>query len=251
MKQGSGKLRRRRIRLVLLGLLLALVLAAAIYVADYYRADETARAVLADPAPGVQVQTGDGCIVFSPDEAKAGLIFYPGGKVEYTAYAPLMEDLAEEGVLCVLLKMPLNLAVLTPNAAEGVRDGYPDVPVWAVGGHSLGGVMAARYAANHPEDVDAVVLLASYSTSDLTQSGVKVLSLYGTEDGVLQWDKCRAGTAVRVLRVGRLQAVRSRIGHVPENQNHSRAGGRDSQKGDRSTAHYPRGSRRVRPAGFD
>ena len=189
MKQGSGKLRRRRIRLVLLGLLLALVLAAAIYVADYYRADETARAVLADPAPGVQVQTGDGCIVFSPDEAKAGLIFYPGGKVEYTAYAPLMEDLAEEGVLCVLLKMPLNLAVLTPNAAEGVRDGYPDVPVWAVGGHSLGGVMAARYAANHPEDVDAVVLLASYSTSDLTQSGVKVLSLYGTEDGVLQWDK--------------------------------------------------------------
>ena len=185
MEDRAEKPRRHWGRRVLLVLLLVLTLAAVFYVSDYYRADETARAVLANPVPGVQVELENDRIVFTPDEVRAGLIFYPGGKVEYSAYAPLMEDLAEKGVLCVLLKMPLNLAVLAPNAADGVTDAYPDVPLWAVGGHSLGGVMAARYAAKHPEALDAVVLLASYSTSDLRDTGLQILSVYGTEDRVL------------------------------------------------------------------
>lgn len=189
MTERPKKCRARAVRRVLLGVLLVLALAFVIYVSDCYHADEAARAALTDPAPGVQVDTETDRIVFAPEEPRAGLIFYPGGKVEYTAYAPLMEKLAEKGVLCVLLKMPLNLAVLAPNAADGVRVDYPDVPVWAVGGHSLGGVMAARYAARHREDVEAVVLLAAYATEDLSHSGLRVLSVYGTEDGVMQWDK--------------------------------------------------------------
>ena len=187
--RSQKKSRRRTVLRVLLGVLLALVLGAAVYVGDYYRADDTVVACLAQEIPGVKVDTQTSRIVFAPEEPRAGLIFYPGGKVEYTAYAPLMEKLAAEGILCVLVKMPLNLAVLNGNAAEGIRESFPDVPVWAIGGHSLGGVMAARYAAEHPQDVDALVLLASYATSDLTQSGIRVLSIYGTEDGVLQWDK--------------------------------------------------------------
>lgn len=173
----------RRLWRVLLGVLLALILSAVIYVSDYYHADRTALAVLENPA--VEVRMEKGRIVFAPEEPKAGLIFYPGGKVEYTAYAPLMEKLAEEGVLCVLLKMPLNLAVLDGSAADGIPAEFPDVGVWAVGGHSLGGVMAAGYAAGHPEEVDAVVLLAAYSTADLSGADMRVLAVRGSEDGVM------------------------------------------------------------------
>jgi len=181
--------RRRTVLRILLGVLLALALGVAVYAGDYYRADETAIACLGQTIPGVKVDRESNRIVFLPEEPRAGLVFYPGGKVEYTAYAPLMEKLAGEGILCVLVKMPLNLAVLNGDAAEGIRGSFPDVPVWAIGGHSLGGVMAARYAAEHPQDMDALILLAAYSTSDLAQSGIRVLSIYGTEDGVLQWNK--------------------------------------------------------------
>ena len=60
----------------------------------------------------------DGSWVFSPNEPAVGLIFYLGGKVENTAYAPLLHDLAADGILCVLVKIPCNLAVLDMNAAD-------------------------------------------------------------------------------------------------------------------------------------
>ena len=185
---------RRALRLILI-ILILLAASAAVYTADFHHADESARACLETPAPGIMTETSKGKIAFIPEEPKAGLIFYPGGKVEYTAYAPLMEKLAQEGILCVLLKMPLNLAVLDRNAAEGVANEYPAVSRWAVGGHSLGGVMAASYAAGHPGSVDALVLLASYSTANLTDKGIDALSIYGTEDGVLStaaYEKNRA-----------------------------------------------------------
>ena len=181
--------RRRRALWLVLGMLAALVLGVLIYAGDYYRADETAVACLAGTDSAVQVEAAGDRIVFRPENARAGLIFYPGGKVEFSAYAPLMEQLARRGVLCVLVRMPLNLAVLRPNAADAIPEAYPEITEWAVGGHSLGGAMAAAYAASHPQQTDALVLLAAYSTADLTASGVRVISLYGTEDGVLQRDK--------------------------------------------------------------
>ena len=141
-------------------------------------------------------QHGENTLVFLPsDDAAAGvdepagLIFYPGGKVEYTAYAPLMEQLAEKGVLCVLVKMPANLAVLDMGAAEAHLDEFPDIENWYVGGHSLGGSMAASYAAEHADELEGLLLLAAYSTADLTGSGLDVLSIYGSEDGVLNMEK--------------------------------------------------------------
>ena len=127
--------------------------------------------------------------------AEAGLIFYPGGKVEFTAYAPLMRACAERGILCVLLRMPGNLAVLDYNAADGVAADYPEITRWYVGGHSLGGTIAATYAANHADAIAGLVLLASYSTDDLTDTGLQVLSVSGSADGVLnreRYDSCRA-----------------------------------------------------------
>jgi len=166
---------------------LALVLGCGLYVGDYYRAEET---VMSLPA-SVLVEAADDRIVFLPEEASAGLIFYPGGKVEFTAYAPLMAKLAERDVLCVLLKMPLNLAVLDMDAAAGIPEQFPEVESWYLAGHSLGGSMAASFAGKQADTYDGLILLAAYSTEDLTETGLEVCSLYGDRDGVLDLEKYR------------------------------------------------------------
>ena len=179
----------RGILLVLAVLLLALAIGTWLYVRDYYHADDRALAALAPASQDVTVKAGDDRIDFVPRAPIAGLIFYPGAKVEFTAYAPLMEACAERGVLCVLLKMPGNLAVLDYNAADGIPEDYPEVTRWYVGGHSLGGNIAATYAKKHADAVTGLVMLAAYSTDDLTDTDLQVLSVYGANDGVLNRER--------------------------------------------------------------
>ena len=165
------------------------------YVSDYYHADETALEAMAYQTGSVQAEQDGNVIWFVPEDPTAGLIFYPGGKVEYTAYAPLLRACAENGILCALVRMPGNLAVLDANAADGLQEEYPEVTAWYMAGHSLGGAMAANYAAAHAEDFNGLILLAAYSTKDLTGTTLRVLSVYGSEDGVLNresYEKNRA-----------------------------------------------------------
>lgn len=181
---------KKRGLLVSLATILLLVAAAAFYINDYYRALPEAFEAVTEVTEGITVlEEEDDYIVFLPENAEKGLIFYPGGKVEYEAYAPLMKALAEQGLLCVLLHMPANLAVLDMGAAQGVQERYPQVDSWYIGGHSLGGSMAASYAGKNSADFDGVILLASYSTADLTDHALRVISLYGSEDGVLNAEK--------------------------------------------------------------
>lgn len=170
-------------------LVLALVIGCTVYVSDYYRADSAALEALHGSA-AVVVRQEDGMVVFEPQEPVAGLIFYPGGKVEYTAYAPLMLALAEQEILCVIVQMPLNLAVLDADAASGIPEAFPEVSRWYIGGHSLGGSMAASYAADHADTFSGLLLLASYSTEKIT--GMEVLSICGSQDRVLNWEKKEA-----------------------------------------------------------
>ncbi len=188
---------------ILLGaavVLIILIAACGMYISDYYHAEnyavEVAGATAADYTSSQDGDTlvflpegPDGTVLDGSGSDDAGLIFYPGGKVEYTAYAPLMEKLAEQGVLCVLVEMPGNLAVLDVNAADGYREEFPEIERWYMGGHSLGGSMAASYAAKHAGDLEGLLLLASYSTADLNGTGLDVLSVYGSEDGVLNLSK--------------------------------------------------------------
>ena len=180
---------------IALGVLLALALACIIYVSDYYRADEAAIEAYLPAAAVPARELKDGTLLIGEESAEVGFIFYPGGKVEYTAYLPLMRALAERGVLCALVKMPANLAVLDMNAADGIADACPEVSRWYIGGHSLGGSMAASCAAKNTEKYEGVVLLAAYSTADLSGEGLSVLSVYGSLDGVMNREKyadCRA-----------------------------------------------------------
>lgn len=166
-----------------------LVGACAVYLGDYYHADLPAVEAFA-PVNGVEMQTlADDTLVFGPEDAAAGVIFYPGGKVEYTAYIPLMKALASEGVLCALVEMPFHLAVFDINAADGIREQYPAIERWYIGGHSLGGSMAAAYLADHAGEFEGLILLGSYSTADLSATELDVLSIYGSEDRVLNREK--------------------------------------------------------------
>lgn len=182
--------RKRNIFIVTTSIVLVLVMvvgACAIYLGDYYRAD--AEAIGAFLPQGTTWNEESGRIVLAPEGATKGFIFYPGGKVEYTAYVPLMQACAEEGILCVLVEMPFNLAVLDVNAADGIQEEYPEIEEWYIGGHSLGGSMAASYIADHTEEYEGLILLGSYATADLSNTDLAVLSLFGSEDKVMNREK--------------------------------------------------------------
>ena len=183
--------RKRKIFIITVSIALALAMivgACAIYLGDYYRADYEAIGAFL-PQGTTFKEDSDGTIVFEPEGATKGLIFYPGGKVEYRAYVPLMQACAEKGILCVLVEMPFNLAVLDVNAADGIQREYPEIEDWYIGGHSLGGSMAASYLAGHTEDYEGLILLGSYSTADLSDTDLEVLSVFGSEDQVMNREK--------------------------------------------------------------
>ena len=171
--------------IVALSVLLVIVIAFGLYVSDYYHADIAAISEFSCSETVTKTSLADGIIAYSSKETNAGLIFYPGGKVEYAAYEPLMKACAENGILCVLVEMPFNLAVLDVNAANGIREQFPEVEDWYIGGHSLGGSMAASFVSKNVDDFDGLILLASYSTADLSETDLNVLSVYGSEDMVL------------------------------------------------------------------
>ncbi len=160
-----------------------------IYLGDYYKAQIDSEAVFA-PEKNVTVTTLDnGDILFMPQSPEAGFVFYPGGKVEYTAYIPLMEACASRGIACVLVEMPFNLAVFDMAAAKDIPNQYPEISEWYIGGHSLGGSMAASYIGENTGEFSGLVLLGAYSTADLSKLGIDVLSVYGSEDSVMNKEK--------------------------------------------------------------
>ena len=169
--------------------MIALFAVCAFYLGDYYHADEEAIAAFESDSSVAVTELANGDLVFEPESAEAGLIFYPGGKVEYTAYIPLMQECADRGILCVLVEMPFNLAVFDINAADGIEEAYPEIEDWYIGGHSLGGSMAASYLEKHIDDFEGLILLGSYSMVDFSDSDLNVLSIYGSEDRVLNKEK--------------------------------------------------------------
>jgi pimeloyl-ACP methyl ester carboxylesterase len=147
----------------------------------------------------VTVTTGK-WIVFTPtlSQPETGFIIYPGGRVDYRAYAPAAHQIAAQGYLVVIVHMPLNLAVTDAGAAADVIAAYPAIKHWAVGGHSLGGSMAANFAHSHPDAISGLVLWASYpaGSDNLSASGLKVLSISGTLDGLSTPAKIAASHAL-------------------------------------------------------
>lgn len=206
---------------VLFGILLVIVLAGGgflLYVSDYYHADTVAEAV----AQQTDMTAGEGYTVLRPETpGETGLIFYPGAKVEETAYLPLLDMLREKGVTCVLVEMPFRLAVLNPDAAGQIMANLPEIQNWYIGGHSLGGAMASSFAAAHPDEIAGVVLLGAYIYGDLPSE--RALIIYGENDLILDRTKIEDGAHVLIIPGG----------------NHAGFGNYGAQEGDGEAAITP------------
>ena len=199
MPAPSQKPRKRAGKIVLLSLgalLLALLLAFFAYTQDYYRADADVAALTAD---NQNIRQDGNLTILSPDAANdtgAGLIFYPGGKVEETAYLPLLEQLRESGLTCVLVKMPFRLAVFDIRAADAVYAKIPPISRWYLAGHSLGGAMASSYVPGNESKLAGLILLGAYPVND---SPIPTLAIYGSED--VQLDRSKLTTVANKLEI--------------------------------------------------
>lgn len=158
-----------------------------IYTLDYYRADDFA--VQTFNTGGYNIKNEKNIFVFHADKEKesdTAFIFYPGGKVEAIAYAPLLEKLSQQGITCVLVKMPFNLSVFNVNAADNIYSRLPNIRNWYIGGHSLGGAMASSYVNKNSDKIKGLILLGAYPVGD---SNIDTLAIFGSEDKVLDKTK--------------------------------------------------------------
>ena len=176
---------KKRLKVALITIISFVVLLTAaffMYVSDYYRADDVAIAVM-QSEDTMRVQ--DNLIILSPTmPSDTAVIFYPGAKVEYTAYIPILEKLRQNGITCVLIKMPFNLAIFDQNAANKVFYELPDIKNWYIGGHSMGGAIASSYAANHKDKVKGLILLGAYIYGEVSPENA--LTIYGTLNSNLE-----------------------------------------------------------------
>jgi pimeloyl-ACP methyl ester carboxylesterase len=164
---------------------IGLIVAVRVYM-EPYPPDATALGALRGGG-GVAVTESKEWIVFEPESGKQpDVLLYPGGLVRPESYAPLALSLAQEGYRTWIIKMPLNLAVFGINRAGKVIETLPE-QTYVIGGHSLGGAMAARFAAKHADTLRGIFFLAAYpdGKATLKSAPMQVLSLTGSEDGVM------------------------------------------------------------------
>jgi pimeloyl-ACP methyl ester carboxylesterase len=147
---------------------------------------------------GVEVAPADG-------GADVLLVLYPGGLVRPHAYTWLGVTLAPVGVRTLIPAMPLDLAVLGRDRAgaliERARDDERHV---VVAGHSLGGAMAAGWAARHPGAGDGLILMGAYPAggTDLSDRDLPTLVLAAEHDGLATLPEVREGMARLPPRAG-------------------------------------------------
>jgi len=225
----SSSPRKSRLRRALLWLLLTLgvlILALAVaYNLLKYKPTLDARTFM-QSTDQVTVTQAKHWIAYEPVDkvGKTTVLFYPGGLVEPESYAPLGLSLAERGYRTYIVKMPLELAVLAPNRATEIVDLAPGER-YVLGGHSLGGAMAARYAAEHEGALEGVFFMGAYADpkADLSGADLQALQITASEDQILNREAWEAGR-------GRMPAD-TRYVEI-EGGNHGQFGAYGQQKGD-------------------
>ena len=137
----------------------------------------------------INMQDDGGAEILPKNNAKdTGIIFYVGAQITPDAYIPLLARLTEQGYSCFIPNLTFNMAALEPKAAEAIISGHPEIGSWYIAGHSMGGLTASGFAADNPDKVDGLIMLAAYTNRDLSESKLPVLSIYGDSDGVMNKD---------------------------------------------------------------
>ncbi|MDA2670265.1 alpha/beta hydrolase [Bacillus sp. II_CA] len=173
-------------------------------------------------------------IAFGENDAKIGVIFYQGAKVEAEAYSYLGEALAKDGHFVVMPKLPLNLAILGINEVDSVIEKYPEVQKWYVAGHSMGGAMISKYAFQHEEKVDGIIFLGSYPADDFSTKSIPMLSIYGEVDAL--------ATVEKIENNKKLMSKNTTM-HMIKGGNHAHFGMYGEQKGDNASLITPKAQR--------
>ncbi|MGD8794178.1 MAG: alpha/beta hydrolase [Anaerolineae bacterium] len=180
-----SKLTKRQIGLLTLLLLVALLLLVGILFLTSAR-QPLPEAVEALKSDSLVEVVQEPWLTFKPTEntPDAGLIFYPGGRINPQGYAPLLKAIASEGYLVVVPEMPLNIAAFRPNIADRIIAAHPEIEGWVIGGHSVGGAMAAQYTHTHSENIAGLAIWASYppDKADLSDREIPVTSIYGSRE---------------------------------------------------------------------
>ena len=206
-------MKKRYIKLIII---LIIMLGFGIYVSDYSHSDSTALSYI-NGSENVSVTHASNGLFIDGKGNDTALIFYPGAKVEYSAYLPLMNQIAAQGVDVYLVQMPFNLAFFGQNSADDIikNSNYSH---YIMSGHSLGGVAASGYASKH--DVDGLVLLAAYPSEEIDKP---TLSIYGSEDKVLNLKSYN--DAKPLIKANFTE-------HIINGGNHAQFGNYGLQKGD-------------------
>ena len=204
-------------RYIILIIILILIIGFGIYyVNDYSHSDSTALSYI-NGSENVSVTHASNGLFIDGKGNDTALIFYPGAKVEYSAYLPLMNQIAAQGIDVYLVQMPFNLAFFGQNSADDIikNSNYSH---YIMSGHSLGGVAASGYASKH--DVDGLVLLAAYPSEEIDKP---TLSIYGSEDKVLNLKSYN--DAKPLIKANFTE-------HIINGGNHAQFGNYGLQKGD-------------------
>lgn len=150
-------------------------------------------------------------IVFQPviSNKNVGFVIYPGGRVDFRSYAPMAHRIAAEGYLVLIVRMPLNLAVFGVNIASDIIKSYSAISSWVIGGHSLGGTMAAQFAHENPSDVKGLVLWAAYPASgtDLSKNNLLVTTIHGTNDGLVSSSQIEDSLKLLPVSTSRIEII--------------------------------------------
>lgn len=203
-----------------------------VYLGTGYTAGAAAQAAAVSTDTVAVTETGQ-AYYFDGPGTESAMIFYPGARVKALSYAPLMMEIAEGGTDCWLCRMPVNFALFDKDLAHDIADGSESsgdaeadrYERWYLGGHSLGGAAAAMLAAEDEKtgrDWSGLILLAAYPVDKIN---IPVLSIYGSEDTVLDHDKYEKA------ETGGLWPEDFEE-HVIDGGNHAQFGSYGSQEGD-------------------
>lgn len=197
--------------IIITSLIFILILIFLIYSLNYYKADSTAIQILNNE--NIKIDHNS-ITLYTKDKSDKGIIFYPGAKVEYTSYLPLLDKLTKKGYNCILVKMPFNFALFNHNIANKIIEKNQNIKTWYISGHSLGGAMASYYTSKNIDKIEGTILLGAYIYGDIPLE--KSLVIYGSNDLILNKDKLKNTKNEIVINGG----------------NHSQFGNYGHQKGD-------------------